>query len=115
MIGHCKKFNKDVLLEAECYFCKERRGYCWCIYWYDTTSTEIDKIVEMNDLLCCGNCLHRNVLDCGDYSQEICKILLEPTGSSEFCDKHEYDGLYRELRIKELKDLYNSISMYEEE
>jgi hypothetical protein len=51
------------------------------------------------DLKCCGNCLRRITLDMGDYVEERCEKRHQ-TGSYEYCDSWEYDGLHRELRMK---------------
>lgn len=50
-----------------------------------------------NDLKCCGNCLHRNHVNMGDYFEEFCGER-HTTGSYEYCDEWAFDGLHRELR-----------------
>ena len=55
-----------------------------------------------NDLKCCGNCLHRNSMDNGDCFEEICKKGHD-TGSFEYCDEWEFDGLHNELRNKDFQ------------
>lgn len=55
--------------------------------------------MNVNDLKCCGNCLHRISLDMGDYVEERCERRHQ-TSSYEYCDSWEYDGSRRELRVE---------------
>jgi len=56
--------------------------------------------MNIDDLKCCGNCLNRVTNDMGDCSSEGCEETDNITGSYEYCDEWEYDGLHRESRME---------------
>lgn len=56
--------------------------------------------MNIEDLKCCGNCSHRVTTDMGDCHEEIC-CLRQNFASYQYCDKWDYDGLFRELRKRE--------------
>jgi len=54
----------------------------------------------LNDLKCCGNCIHRATLDMGDYTEERCERRHQGLSSYQCCDKWSYDGLMQESRTE---------------
>ena len=54
---------------------------------------------EIDDLKCCGNCLHRSTLDMGNYSDETCNKD-HNTSSWQYCKLWEYDNIKRDGRTE---------------
>ena len=50
--------------------------------------------MNIGDMKCCGNCLHRYSISMGDYSREDCDLATsEDTDSSEVCTNWKFDKL----------------------
>ena len=55
--------------------------------------------VEVENLKCCGNCLHRSTIDMGSYSDETCDKD-NNLSSWQYCEKWEFDGIERSGRTE---------------
>ena len=53
--------------------------------------------MNIEDLKCCGNCKSRCYLGQDKYFEEWCSKM-QKTSSCEYCDKWEYDNLYKYQR-----------------
>lgn len=53
----------------------------------------------IKNLMCCGNCRHRDFMDDGDYSMESCGEGYVTQGWQR-CSKWEFDGCTAEKRLE---------------
>ena len=63
------------------------------------TSVMHSNATEIENLKCCGNCMHRSTIDMGSYSDETCDKD-NNLSSWQYCKKWEFDGIERSGRTE---------------
>ena len=55
--------------------------------------------MEWNDLICCGNCIHRTAHDERNYYEELCEKEYHKS-SAGLCEYWEWDGYTQNKRLE---------------